>query len=79
VVKSDTPSTSFGYTFGFGNSLSLSISLKNSHRPINCLLKEDNQARGPEDMKYQAIFVRIITALLALVSTHLCSQQTPEQ
>src|SRR6478752_1506523 len=47
--------------------------------PINCLLKGDNQARGPEDMKHQAIFVRIITALLALVSTHLFSQQTPEQ
>src|SRR6478752_1111527 len=30
-------------------------------------------------MKRQAIFVRIITALLALVSTHLFSQQTPEQ
>src|SRR5689334_15511771 len=30
-------------------------------------------------MKCKAIFVRIITALLALVSTHLFSQQTPEQ
>jgi tetratricopeptide (TPR) repeat protein len=30
-------------------------------------------------MKRQAIFVRIITALLALVSTHLFAQQTPEQ
>jgi tetratricopeptide (TPR) repeat protein len=30
-------------------------------------------------MKRQAIFVRIITAVLALVSTHLFSQQTPEQ
>jgi tetratricopeptide (TPR) repeat protein len=30
-------------------------------------------------MKRQAIFVRIITTLLALVSTHLFSQQTPEQ
>ena len=30
-------------------------------------------------MKRPAIFVRIITALLALVSTHLFSQQTPEQ
>ena len=30
-------------------------------------------------MKRQAIFVRIITTLLALVSTHLFSQQTPER
>src|SRR4029077_13119756 len=30
-------------------------------------------------MKRQAIFVRIITALLAVVSTHLFAQQTPEQ
>jgi thioredoxin-like negative regulator of GroEL len=30
-------------------------------------------------MKRQAIFVRIITAMLALVSTQVFSQQTPEQ
>jgi tetratricopeptide (TPR) repeat protein len=36
-------------------------------------------ARALNDMKRPAIFVRIVTALLALVSTHLFSQQKPEQ
>src|SRR4030081_106062 len=35
--------------------------------------------RALNDMKRPAIFVRIVTALLALVSTHLFSQQKPEE